>query len=113
MDTLQMMVWIALAAGVGGYALVRLILAARAEPRKRKDPAPPDRLAPDLAAAVPSLADTRDELQKMLWTAGYYRPSALTEYLAIRAVLFIGLLIGTGLVCFLVEPARIPVVAFF
>lgn len=111
MNPLQTVLGIALVGAAGGYLLVRLMLASRTEKIPRMDPAPPDPFARDLAAALPALRDTRQELQKMLWTAGYYRPSALTEYLAIRSVLFIGLLIGTGLVCMVVEPASIPLVA--
>jgi tight adherence protein C len=113
MYPLQTMLAIAVASAAAGYLVVRLILMARTEQAKRREPAPPDRLAPDLAAALPSLRDTRQDLQKLLWTAGYYRPSALTEYLAIRAVLFVGLLVGTALVCLAVEPSQIPVVALF
>jgi tight adherence protein C len=107
------MLGIGLAAAAMGYLIIRLMMLARTADGTRREPSPPDPLAGDLAAALPALSDTRDDLQKMLWTAGFYRPSALTEYLAIRAVLFIGLLIGTALLCIFVEPARIPIVAVF
>ncbi len=114
MDQVQITVLgIGLAAAAVGYLVVRLFLLASTRKPTRQDPAPPDPLARDLAAAVPAFRDTKEELQKLLWTAGYYRPSALTEYLAIRSILVVGLLIGTALVCILVEPAQIPQVAFF
>ncbi|MFO0845114.1 MAG: hypothetical protein U0797_22460, partial [Gemmataceae bacterium] len=114
MDPLQTtMLGIGLATAAVGYLVVRIMMLARTSDRKRRQPAPPDPMARDLASAVPTFRDTREELQRLLWTAGYYRPSALKEYLAIRSVLFLGLLIGTALVSMMVEPARIPVVAAF
>jgi tight adherence protein C len=114
MDPVQVtMLSVGLAAAAGGFLVIRLMMLARTADRVRREPAPPDPLAGDLAAAVPSFRDTKDDLRKMLWTAGYYRPSALTEYLAVRAVLFVGCLIGTALVCILVEPGRIPMAAAF
>lgn len=104
---------IALVAGgtLGGFLLIRLLLSARVDKKKEVQVAPPDPLAQDLAAAVPAFGDTRRELQKQLWIAGFYRPSALSEYLAIRAILFLGLLIGTALMCMLVEPRQVPLTA--
>src|SRR5262245_58400123 len=100
MDQVQTtMLGVGVAAAAVGFLLIRLVMLMRTQEKKRRDPAPADPLAGDLAAAVPSFRDTRQELQQMLWTAGFYRPSALTEYLAIRAVLFVGLLIGTALAC--------------
>jgi tight adherence protein C len=89
------------AGAAGGYLLVRGMLARRARQEERKLPAPPDRMAPDLAAMLPASSDSRREVQQLLWTAGYYRPSALTEYLAVRAVLCLGVVAATTLVALL------------
>jgi tight adherence protein C len=57
---------------------------------------------------LPALPETRQQLQKLLWTAGYYRPSALAEYLALRAVLVVGALLATGLLALAVNLSRLP-----
>jgi Flp pilus assembly protein TadB len=60
---------------------------------------------PALAAGLPGGAATQTDLQKELRGAGYYRPAALTEYLALRALLTLlpvtaaaaaGLFVSTG-----------------
>lgn len=110
MNPLQAMIGVSLAGAAGGYVLARGVLALRAAPPARKPVPAPDPLAPGLAAAVPATASTRQDLQRLLWTAGYYRPSALTEYLAIRAVLFVGALLATGLLALVVADRQVTMV---
>ncbi|MFO0928831.1 MAG: type II secretion system F family protein [Gemmataceae bacterium] len=110
MNPSQAMIGISLAGAAGGYALARGVLAMRAAPPARRDLPPTDPLAPGLAAALPAMSGTRKELQQHLWTAGFYRPGALTEYLAFRAVLFLGPLIATGLLALLVPAGRVAAV---
>ncbi len=88
-----------------GYLLIRGWLGVKTDPRSRgpQEPAPPDPLAPDLARLVPATATSRERLQLLLWTAGFYRPSALTEYLAIRATLVVGFLMATGLIALQIQ----------
>lgn len=105
MTPTQAMIGISLAGGATGYLLARGLLASRLAPPARAELPPTDPLAPGLAATLPATSGTRKELQTQLWTAGFYRPGALTEYLAFRAVLFLGPLLATGLLA-LVVPAR-------
>ncbi|NBO93475.1 MAG: hypothetical protein EBV06_14360 [Planctomycetia bacterium] len=76
-------------------------------------PEPPDVFAPDLAAMLPALPETRRELQRLLWTAGRYRPSSLTEYLAVRAILVIGAVIATVLLVVTAPIEQLPIVLGF
>src|SRR5579884_3471409 len=46
-------------------------------------------LTPALSGQIPMSAEGRSELQRELMTAGMYRPTALMEYTAVRAVLTI------------------------
>ncbi len=101
MDATQAAVGVYAAGAAGGYLLIRGVLARRSQPEAPKLPEPPDRMAPDLAAMLPATSDTRKQLQQLLWTAGYYRPSALTEYLAVRAVLVLGVVAATTLLAIL------------
>jgi tight adherence protein C len=67
-------------------------------------------LTPALAGQTPMTAGGRATLQQELLDAGYYRPTALMEYLAIRALLtFMPLLLAAALLV-LVEPPRMPLV---
>lgn len=92
-----------MAGSAGGYLMLRGFLTRRsALPDPLAEPAPADPMARDLASTLPARSSTRQELQQLLWTAGRYRPAALTEYLAVRAVLVVSLLIATGLMAFLV-----------
>jgi tight adherence protein C len=79
------------------YFVVRAVMERPARRSAFASPEPPDLLAPDLAALLPALPEARRELQKLLWMAGYYRPSALNEYLAIRAILVLGPIAATGI----------------
>jgi tight adherence protein C len=110
MNPTQAAVGIYMAGSAGGYLLIRSLLSLRAKPKVQTEPAPPDRLAPDLAAMLPALSSTRQELQKLLWTAGYYRPSALTEYLAVRATLVVSALAVTTLLMLLAPPEQLAAV---
>lgn len=111
MNPYQTTLGLFMAGSAGGYLLVKGLLAARArDTAPVQEPAPPDPMARDLAATLPALRNTRQELQKLLWTAGYYRPTALTEYLAIRAVLFLGLVVATGLLALLAPVEQLPMV---
>lgn len=60
-------------------------------------------LTPALAAQVPVSEGTRGELQRELRVAGYYRPSAVMEYAALRAVFVIVPLILAGAVALVTE----------
>jgi tight adherence protein C len=67
-------------------------------------------LTPALAGQTPVTATGRAALEQELRDAGYYRPTALMEFLAVRAVLtFLPLFIAAALLV-LVEPERFPVV---
>jgi tight adherence protein C len=61
---------------------------------------------PALAAQVPVGAEVGAELRKELRAAGYYRPTALMEYAAVRSLLVIAPLIAAGLIALLVEPEQ-------
>ena len=53
-------------------------------------------LTPALAGQLPPGAEKQIELQQDLRTAGYYQPTALMEYAALRAVLIIAPLLAAG-----------------
>ena len=111
MNATQAMVGVYMAGAAGTYLLTRAVLARRrSAPEPLAEAAPPDMLAPDLAALVPATNDSRRTLQQLLWTAGRYRPSALTEYLAVRAVLVIAAVAATGLLVVLAPLTRVPLV---
>jgi tight adherence protein C len=58
-------------------------------------------LTPALSEQVPMSLETRSELQRELQSAGLYRPTALMEYTAVRAVLIIIPLILGGVIALL------------
>ena len=68
-------------------------------------------LTPALAGQTPMTDKDRTELQRELIDAGYYRPTAVMEYTALRAVLVIVPLLAAAVVAVFVEPSRIPAVA--
>jgi tight adherence protein C len=68
-------------------------------------------LTPALAEQTPMTAKDRTELQRELIDAGYYRPTALMEYAALRAVLVFVPLLAAVAVAVFVEPRQIPAVA--
>jgi tight adherence protein C len=67
-------------------------------------------LTPILASQSPVLAGKRKVLQQELREAGYYRPTALMEYSAVRAVLILIPLGVTLTLAAMADPDRLPVV---
>lgn len=63
-------------------------------------------LTPALAAQIPVTNNDRPEVSKELRTAGYYGPTAILEYAAVRAVLVIIPLIATGLIALMVDNSQ-------
>ena len=63
-------------------------------------------LTPALAAQLPVPENTRQELQKELRRAGYYRPTALREFNALRFVLVAGTLLLAGVLAVVLPPSR-------
>jgi tight adherence protein C len=55
-----------------------------------------------LAAQLPMSRRGRVEIRNALRTAGYYRPTAVVEYAALRAILVVSALVATGLLALLV-----------
>src|SRR5262245_49069188 len=55
-------------------------------------------LTPALAAQIPFTQDDRDLLQKELRMAGFYRPTALLDYAALRWILTVVPIVVAGLV---------------
>jgi tight adherence protein C len=68
-------------------------------------------LTPAIAGQIPLTEKGRSDLQRELTDAGFYRPTAVMEYVALRTVLLLVPLLGAAVVALFVEPARIPVVA--
>src|SRR5262249_51835254 len=65
------------------------------------------RLTEALAAQLPMTSRGKAELEVALKTAGFYQPSALIDYAAVRSLLVIGAVLATGLVSLLVAPDRV------
>lgn len=65
-------------------------------------------LTPALAGQVPMAADDRTQLQQDLRAAGFYRPTALMEYAAVRAVLIILPLIAAAVLALFAETGQAP-----
>lgn len=57
-----------------------------------------------LAGVIPQTAEVIDKIELDLKRAGYYRSTALTEYLATRNLLVVLVLIVTGIGCVLADP---------
>lgn len=68
-------------------------------------------LTPALAQQTPMTEKDRTELQRELIDAGYYRPTALMEYAALRAVLVFAPLLTAAAAAVFVDPPLIPYVA--
>ncbi len=68
-------------------------------------------LTPAIAQQIPLTEKGRTDLQRELTDAGFYRQTAVTEYVALRTVLLIGPLVVAAVVALFVPPARIPIVA--
>jgi tight adherence protein C len=113
MESLQLIASIAMIAFAIGLIVVRVILNSGRPKPKPPEPAPTDPIAEDLASALPTLRETRAELQQLLWLAGYYRPGALNEYLAIRATLVIGVLLATAMIALFLDASLTPLVAVY
>src|SRR5262245_20655152 len=62
-----------------------------------------EQMTPALAGTVPMGTEDRSALQRELRSAGYYRPTALMEYAAVRAVLIILPLIGAAALALFTE----------
>ena len=63
-------------------------------------------LTEPLAAQIPPIIGTADELTQDLRRAGYYKPTARSEFLAIRNVLAILTILLTGVYAVMVGPER-------
>jgi tight adherence protein C len=68
-------------------------------------------LTPILAEQTPITSAGRTELEQELKAAGFYRPTALMEYRAVRAVLTLLPLFFGGALALLAEPAAMPMIA--
>jgi len=64
-------------------------------------------MTPALAGQLPMTAGARTEVQKELRLAGFYQPTALMEYTAVRALLVLLPLLATGAVALLVAEAEV------
>lgn len=67
-------------------------------------------LTPAIADQIPLTEKGRSDLQRELTDAGFYRPTAVMEYVALRAVFLIVPLVAAAVVALFIEPARIPMV---
>jgi tight adherence protein C len=70
-------------------------------------------MTPALAAQVPMAEEDREALQRELRSAGYYRPTALMEYAAIRTVLIVVPLLGGMLLALLFAETVSQAVVFW
>jgi len=59
-----------------------------------------------LAAQLPLLGSTEDSLEHDLRRAGYYKPTARNEFLALRNIMAIGVIIFVGVTAVMVGPER-------
>jgi pilus assembly protein TadC len=96
----------------GGYLVLsrrRRRAAARLEEGPGEEPAPDlvlGELTPVLAAQLPVTEEDRTDLQRELRTAGYYRPTALVEYAAVRAVLIVMPVLAAGVLALVTDSFR-------
>src|SRR5262249_59005093 len=63
-------------------------------------------MTPALAAQVPISDEDQSELQRELRVAGFYRPTAMMEYLALRSVLIFAPLIAAGVYALYTETSQ-------
>jgi tight adherence protein C len=99
--------WVfAAVAGLSFLALARLARRRAALPRDEDAPQEPvlGDWTEAFARQLPMTSQGREGLRQDLRSAGLYRPTALMEYAAVRAVLVIAPLIGAGLLALLAEP---------
>jgi tight adherence protein C len=77
----------------------------RSDPMLSSDPLAPStpelvlgqEMTPALAGTLPMGTEDRGDLQRELRAAGYYKPTALMEYAALRAVFILGPLVGAAI----------------
>lgn len=67
---------------------------------------PTDPLRDSLAGQLPAHERGRSELQKELLQAGHYRPTALSNFLAIRNGIMLAILVATGTLAVLIGPEQ-------
>lgn len=96
------------AATFAGFSLVARRVRGEPKPTTDDDDEAPPRLllgelTPALAAQLPVAEEERADLHKELRRAGYYRPTAVTEYIALRTALIIMPLIGAGVISLFVD----------
>jgi tight adherence protein C len=101
------------------FTLLRRLLRPRQAPRDRwgeeenqEEAAPPllGSMSEALAAQIPMTAKGKVNLQTSLRTAGFYKPTALLDYAAIRSLVILVMLVTTGVVALLVPPERVRIV---
>ena len=63
-------------------------------------------MTPALAAQIPISDENRSALQRELRAAGYYRPTALLEYAALRTLLTVPPVVAAGVLALLVETGQ-------
>src|SRR5438309_905142 len=105
--------WVfAAVAGVAFILLNRVWLA-----RRRAAPPPDDEREPGMvlgdwtpawSAQIPMTQEGQEELKQDLRAAGYYRKTAFLEYTAVRALLVVVPLLGTGVAALLAPVGRLP-----
>jgi tight adherence protein C len=69
-------------------------------------------MTPALAGTVPMDTENRSALQRELRAAGYYKPTALMEYAAIRACLIILPVVAAGALALFTDSARDAVITW-
>ena len=108
----------AVGATVVAFAAARLVLPADAPARAVPPPADgPDRLVlgdltASLAAGLPGAGRDAEELQPLLRQAGFYRPSALLQYRAVRAAVVFGPLLVAAAAAAVAPTDRIAYIGF-
>jgi tight adherence protein C len=104
---------ISLAVAAVSFLVLRGLLAVTRRPEPAEDDEGGERKlvlgewTPAFAAQMPVDYDHEPELRKELFAAGFYRPSALTEYAAVRAVLVLLALAATGVWAYLAPASQL------
>ena len=118
MDEWLLLAGTAVGVAVMAFAAARLALPADAPARSLPPPADgPDRqvlgdLTAPLAAGLPGAGRDVEELQPLLRQAGFYRPSALVQYRAVRAALVFGPLLLAATAAAVAPTGAIAYLAF-
>jgi tight adherence protein C len=112
--------WVALlfAARFGlSFAVLRRLFRPRQAPRDRwggdEEELPPPLLgsmSEALAGQIPLTARGQADLQRALRTAGFYRPTALLDYTAVRALVVLLIVAATGVAALLLPAQRVTLV---